>query len=399
MYAPDATILAKYADLLVKFALNSGRGVKKGDVVQVNLPDVSKPLYVELMRAILECGGHPKMQLLATDVQKQFFDHASDDQLAFFPEAYKRAEADLIDHQISIIAESDPRELSSVEPDRVFRALDARRKFRDWLFEKENQGKFTWTLGLYGTDAMAREAGMSTEEYWNEIIHACYLDTPDPVAEWRKIQKEQERLKKVLNAMQIQKLHVEAERIDLWIGVGADRQWLGGSGRNIPSYELFVSPDWRGTEGTIFFNQPLYRYGNILRNITLRFEKGIVVEAKAEEGQAVLESMIRRENADKVGEFSLTDKRFSRITKFMANTLYDENVGGEFGNTHVALGTAYKESFTGDLANTTKEEFARRGFNESPEHTDIISTEDRTVTAFCGDGTEKVIFRDGIFTI
>jgi aminopeptidase len=109
--------------------------------------------------------------------------------------------------------------------------------------------------------------------------------------------------------------------------------------------------------------------------------------------------MIKRRNANRIGEYSLTDKRYSRITKFMANTLFDENVGGEFGNTHLALGNAYKDSYTGDMSQPTADDWQAWGFNESPEHTDIISTEDRVVTATLPDGSKTVIFKDGMFTV
>lgn len=399
MFQPDASVLGKYADLLIKFALNGGEGAKKGEVVQINVPDIAKPLYKEILRAVLQCGAYPKTTLLATETDKIFFQYASEDQLVFFPEAYKRAEADLIDHQVSIIAEADPTELKSVDPQRLFRTMDARRKFRDWLFAKEQENKFSWTLALYGTEAMAKEAGMSIKDYWDQIIQACYLDCEDPIAEWKKIQLEQERVKKELDALEIEWLHVEGKRIDLHVQLGKNRRWLGGSCRNIPSFELFVSPDWHGTEGTIYFNQPLYRYGNILRDITLEFKKGVVVRAEAKEGQHVLDSMISRKNADKIGEYSLTDRRFSRITKFMANTLFDENIGGEFGNTHLALGRAYKDSYPGDMSKPTNQEWEEWGYNDSPEHTDIISTEDRVVTATLPSGAKKVIFKDGQFTL
>lgn len=399
VFAPADDIVAKYADLLVKYALHGGDGVAKGEVVQAVLPDIAKPLYNHLQRAILERHAFPIMKLYATDSEKAFFDAANDDQLVFFPEAYKRAEADLIDHQVSIIAETNPQELKDVDPQRIFRAADARRKMREWLFTKENQGKFTWTLALWGTEAMAKEAQMTIEEYWDQIIHACYLDATDPIEEWRRIQREQERIKSALDALQIEKVHVEGERIDLWVQIGKRRKWLGGSGRNIPSYELFVSPDWRGTQGRITFSEPLYRYGNILRGITLEFKDGLVVNAEAKEGQSVLDSMLARENAKKIGEYSLTDKRFSRITKFMANTLFDENMGGAYGNMHIAVGKAYKDSFDGDIAATTDAEWAAMGYNDSPEHTDIITTEDRTVTAYLPDGSTKVIFKEGMFTV
>ena len=110
--------------------------------------------------------------------------------------------------------------------------------------------------------------------------------------------------------------------------------------------------------------------------------------------------MIAQENADKVGEVSLTDKRHSRITKFMATTLFDENAGGEFGNTHIALGNAYKDTYPGDIANVSDEEWKEMGYNSCPKvHTDIVSTTNRTVTAILEDNSEKIIYADGKFKL
>ncbi len=399
MFQPSPLVLRKYADLLVTFALNGGRGVQPKQVVQLNVPDTAKPLFEELLRAVLDAGAYPKTNFIPTKTDRLYFEHASDDQLVFFAEKFKRAEADLVDASITIISDADPSELRSIDPVRIFQAMDARRVYRDWLYTKEQRGAYSWTLALFGTEAMAKEAGMSLEEYWQQILRACYLDAADPVAEWRKIQSEQDRVKAALDALEIASLHIEGERIDLTVKIGPNRKWLGGSCRNIPSFEIFISPDWRGTEGKIFFNQPLYRYGNILRDIALEWKEGRVVRASARVGQAVLDSMIARKNADKIGEYSLTDKRSSRITTFMANTLYDENIGGQFGNTHLALGRAYKDSFPGDQSKPTVEDWERWGYNDSPEHTDIISTEDRLVTASLSDGSTKVIFKEGMFTV
>ena len=183
------------------------------------------------------------------------------------------------------------------------------------------------------------------------------------------------------------------------MSLGESRQWVGGSGRNIPSFEIFTSPDWRGTEGWIYFNQPLYRYGNVVKGVRLEFQEGRVVDASAEQNEDVIREMIATENADKVGEFSLTDSRFSRITRFMAETLYDENVGGPFGNTHIALGNAYHDCFAGDPATLSESEWERLGFNNSSVHTDIVSTSDRTVTATLRDGATRVIYEGGRFNL
>jgi aminopeptidase len=246
---------------------------------------------------------------------------------------------------------------------------------------------------------MAAEAGLSEEQYWEQIVHACFLDDLDPIARWREVSGRLEETRAKLDALEIERVHVEGEDVDLRIAIGERRRWLGGGGRNIPSFELFTSPDWRGTDGWIRFNQPLYHYGNLIRGIRLAFAEGRVVEVSAEENEAILKEMIATEGADRVGEFSLTDKRFSRISRFMAQTLYDENVGGPFGNTHIAVGRAYQDAYTGDPAGLAEDDWQRLGFNNSSVHTDIVSTSDRVVTATLRDGSERVIYRDGEFQL
>src|SRR3989344_614414 len=363
----------------------------------VVVDDVAKPLLVELHKSILKAGAHPFLRMLPTGISKDFYDLADDKQLVFFPEKMTKARCELIDHQIGIISDADPHELQQVDPKKIFKATNSRKKVREWLDTKEYKGKFTWTLALYGTPAMAKEAQMSLKQYWKTIIEACYLNKKNPTAEWKRIAREQERVKKKLNALHMNYVHLKGRNIDLKIGIGKNRKWLGGSGRNIPSYELFVSPNWRMTEGYVHFNQPLYRYGNLIKDVYLEFKNGRIVKATASKGQKLLRSMIKQKNADKLGEYSLTDHRLSRIKKFTANTLFDENLGGKYGNTHMAVGMAYKDSYTGNPGRVPRKQWEKMGFNESAEHTDIISTEDRTVTAYLADGTKKVIYRKGKF--
>ena len=123
------------------------------------------------------------------------------------------------------------------------------------------------------------------------------------------------------------------------------------------------------------------------------------MKAKAKKNEKTLLEMIKAENADKIGEFSLTDKRFSRITKFMGETLYDENVGGPNGNFHIALGSSYHDTFDGDMADKTKEYWEKLGFNDSAIHTDHVSTSPRIVTATLNDGSEKIIYKNGQFCL
>lgn len=398
-YNPPKEILDRYADVLVNFALNSGEGVKKGEVVLLRVGEIAKPLLRSLRKSLLNCGAHPIINYFPDDFDREFYELAQDHHIEFFPDKYVRGLVDQIDHVITIVAETNPKELEGIDPKKIMKRGLTYKPYMDWRHEKEAQGKLTWTMALYGTEAQAKEAGLSLEEYWNQIINACFLDHEKPIEKWREVFSETERIKEKLNSMKIKTLHVKGENIDLKVGIDQNRRWLGGSGRNIPSFELYISPDWRKTEGKIKFNQPLYRYGNLIKDVELEFKNGRVVSSKASQNEHVIKEMIATENADKIGEFSLTDSRMSRITKFMAETLFDENMGGEHGNTHIALGNAYQDSFPGDLTKVTKEQWKEMGYNNSVIHTDIISTEPRTVTATLEDGSEAVIYKDGKFTV
>jgi len=398
-YNPPKEILDRYADVLVNFALNSGEGVKKGEVVLLRVGEIAKPLLRSLRKSLLNCGAHPIINYFPDDFDREFYELAQDHHIEFFPDKYVRGLVDQIDHVITIVAETNPKELEGIDPKKIMKRGLTYKPYMDWRHEKEAQGKLTWTMALYGTEAQAKEAGLSLEEYWNQIINACFLDHEKPIEKWREVFSEAERIKEKLNSMKIKTLHVKGENIDLKVGIDQNRRWLGGSGRNIPSFELYISPDWRKTEGKIKFNQPLYRYGNLIKDVELEFKNGRVVSSKASQNEHVIKEMIATENADKIGEFSLTDSRMSRITKFMAETLFDENMGGEHGNTHIALGNAYQDSFPGDLTKVTKEQWKEMGYNNSVIHTDIISTEPRTVTATLEDGSEAVIYKDGKFTV
>ena len=399
MYHPSKKILEKYADVLVNFALNSGKGVKRGEVVLLQVPESAKPMLLELHKVVLKAGAHPIIQYLPDDMGREFFNLANTEQIKFFPAKYLKGKIDEIDHSIFMIADTDKHELEGIDPKLIMQKSLASKPYVDWRNSKENAGKFTWTIGLYGTKAGADEVKMSEKEYWQEIIKACYLNDKNPVKTWQKILSEGNRVKNKLDALKIEKVRIESKDTDLTVVLGKNRKWMGGSGRNIPSFEIFISPDCRYTEGYISFNQPLYRYGNLIKDIYLEFKKGKVVKATAKKGEKILKHMIANKNANMIGEFSLTDGRVSKITKFMAETLFDENMGGKYGNTHIALGSAYKDSYPGDPNKIKKAQWEKMGYNESVVHTDIVSTENRKVTAWLPNGKTLVIYKDGIFTV
>jgi len=337
------------------------------------------------------------MEYLPDGVSKHFFEHANDDQIVFYPAHFLHGKVAQMDHIISIVAEADMYELKGVNPKKLTARRHSRKEYMDRRREKEHAGKHSWTIWMYWTPAMAKEAKLSLKEYRNQIIKACYLDYKDPVVQWNKTSKYIEKIQKWLDKMKIEYIHVTWPDADLQVKIWADRKWLGGRWVNIPSFEIFTSPDCRETEGRVKFNQPLYVYGQMIKWIELHFRKWVVTKFSAKENQKLLKELIAIPNANRLWEFSLTDGRISHITKFMWETLYDENMGGKYGNMHVALWASYNDARVGNVAKLSKKQAEKIWFNDSAEHKDIVSTAPKTVTAILKDGSKRVIYKDGQF--
>jgi aminopeptidase len=401
-YKPSAEILEKYAKVLVNYALGGGKGIRKGDFVLLAAPLSALPFYRALRKQIIDSGGLV-ISNLSDDMSgaaRYFYNHASRQQLTTFPDKYYKGLVAQVDHRIAVLADYDVHELDKVDPKKILLVQKTHKPLMQWFDKKENQGRYTWTLALYGTRSMAKEAGLTLEEYWRQIVLACFLDYANPIAKWKKVSSEIRRLTHKLSNLSINKLHLKGPDADLHLTIGDMRRWLSGDGRNIPSFEVFTSPDWRGTTGWIRFNQPLYYYGPKVEGIELHFKAGRVIKSYAKKRNDLLQAILTTDKgASQIGEFSLTDKRFSRISKFMAETLFDENIGGPYGNTHLAVGKSYLSAYAGDPSKINKILSKKLGFNESAVHVDMISTTNRTVTATLKNGRKMVIYKDGQFTI
>ena len=292
-YTPSSAHIERYASLLVNFALGDEEGIKPGETVCITCPENAKPLYVELCRAVWRAGGnvisrYEPADEPGTSMQQIFYELASDEQLVFCAERFFGGLMAESDHLVYVASETDPHALGSVDPTKMMRRQGAMMPVAKMQLEKEGRGELTWTIALYGTEAMAAEAKLSIEEYWGEIIAACFLDDEDPIARWREVEDQLTRFKTGLNALPIDRLHVEGADADLWLTLGERRRWVAGSGRNIPSFEVFTSPDWRRTEGWIRFSEPLYTHGSLITGIELEFREGRVVrgERRGERGAA-----------------------------------------------------------------------------------------------------------------
>jgi aminopeptidase len=163
---------------------------------------------------------------------------------------------------------------------------------------------------------------------------------------------------------------------------------------------MYVSPDCRGTEGVYYADLPSCRSGNIVKGIRLEFKGGRVTSLTAEEGHSFAVEQVNSDpGAALLGEYALVDRRFSRIGRFMANTLYDENHGGRHGSMHIALGQSYSNTFDGPPEDLTPGLRRSFGFNTSTLHWDMVNTESKRVTALLRSGEKRTIYENGRFTL
>ena len=393
--------LDRYADVLL-WGLQTARNgrFKKGDIILIRYHTAALALTEILNRRILSMGMHPVIRAgLTPDMEKDFYTLAGRHQMIFQApgdaELYRNLNGAIFLHAPESITH-----LSGIDAKKIGQHAVSLKPLREIMDEREARGQFSWTLCMLPTEELARHAGLSLEQYADQIIKACWLHRRDPVTQWNGIFKAAQEIKKWLNSLTVTRLQIESENMDLVVTPGDKRRWIGISGHNIPSFEVFLSPDWRGTHGLYFSNLPSYRNGNLVADVRLWFKRGKAVQVQAAKGERFLQQQLKMDRrASKVGEFSLTDKRFSKIDRFMANTLFDENFGGPQGNCHLALGSSYADTYDGPAADLTKKRKEALGFNDSALHWDLVNTEKKRVTAHLKSGRKKTIYENGQFAI
>jgi aminopeptidase len=389
----------RFADVLL-WALKTARTgkFKKRDLIYLQYDPAAVKLAELLYDRILSMGMHCVQRMgLTVYMEKSFYSQSDDSQLTFIAPG-DRELIGSINGRIFLRAPDSLTHLKDIDPKRIAKTLVSRKPLREIMDKREEDGVYSWTLTSLPTAELARQAKISLAKYTEQVVKACYLNEKNPVACWQAIYTEVKDIKKWLNSLAVKSFHLESKNCDLIITPGDKRKWAGISGHNIPSFEIFTSPDWRGTAGSYYANFPSFRSGNYVEGVRLVFKKGQAIKVEAKTGGEFAAKQIAMDKgACRIGEFSLTDKRFSRIDRFMADTLFDENHGGKFGNCHIAVGSSYSQTFDGDPKKLTSEAKKKMGFNDSALHWDLVNIEDKTVTARLTTGKKVVIYEGGEF--
>lgn len=323
----------RWADVLVDYST----GVGPSDLVAITGGVAAEPLLRAIYRAALGRGADAVLLPSFPEAQGDLLRAGSDAQLAYISpvERWAMEEATVA---INVLASTNTRSQSSVDPSRETVWSRARAEMRMEALQRAARGERRWSLTIFPTAAYAQDADMATAEFSRFLEAACMLDQPDPVAAWRALSEKQARMIDWLS--QRDEIHITAPGTDLRMSV-AGRAWINSDGkRNFPSGEVFTGPVEDSAEGHVHFSFPVVTSGREISDIRLRFADGVVVDASASKNEAYLIASLDTDpGARQLGEIAFgTNFGIDRFTK---NILLDEKIGGTM---HMALGSGYPET-------------------------------------------------------
>lgn len=358
--------IGKLAKLCVQYSV----AVKPKEIVLIQGSDLAFPLINEIYKDCLFCDAYPEI-IPRLDVDYTFYKHAKEHQLQFIS-PYHKFLIENIDVSIGIFCDPSPKRLTNIDPAKIKVRRASQRELTDIFYKREAEGKVRWTGLPYPVAAQAQEAAMSLAEYEDFVYGSCLVDKEDPIAEWKRIHKDQKQVCDFLN--QVSELRIVGEDTDLTLSVKG-RKWVNCSGKkNMPDGEVFTGPIENSANGTIRFTFPGIFAAREVEDITLTFKEGKVVEAKAAKGDELLQELLKIDGADRIGEIAIGTNY--GITQFTKSMLFDEKMGGTI---HMALGLSIPES---------------GGLNKSALHWDILKDMEKNGEIYA-DG--NLFYKNGKF--
>ena len=305
---------------------------------------------------------------------------------------------------------ADPDIMSDIPANKMKIANDKSLQSRKLYRELQSNNQVDWCIASVATDKWGRilfpNSTNPKNDLWETIFDICLINEENPLLAWDNKMKNNHDMCTKLDNLKIKSLHYRNSiGTDLVIELSEGATWCGGSsiinGRepivNIPTEEVFTTPNKYKTNGIVCTSLPLIHNGVMITDIKLEFKDGRVVRYYASKGQDELKNIIEMdEESCMLGECALVDKNSKIALRKMLfyETLFDENA-----SCHIALGRGFKECLTnGD--DLTEEELESVGYNKSKNHVDMmIGTNDLNIVATTYENHEVVIFNNGSFNI
>ncbi len=269
-------------------------------------------------------------------------------------------------------------------------------------------GVINWVIASSATPAWA-ERVLGTPDVdglWELIAATTRLDEPDPVAAWREHCARLEARAATLTGLGLDAVRFRGPGTDLFVGLIPQGKWGGGATKtnggieivpNLPTEEVFTSPDWRRTEGIVRSTMPLIVGGTTVTGLEMRFEGGRIVDLKADTGREVIAADIAvDEQAPFLGEVALVDgdSAVGRTGRIFYNTLFDENA-----TSHIAYGAGIEDALPA-LAGSPRDAWLEARVNQSGTHIDfMIGGPGVDVDGLLQDGSVVPLIREDRFVL
>lgn len=308
-----------------------------------------------------------------------------------------------------LISSGDSK-MSDIDPQKLKIASSHSLQTRKLYREKQSNNEIDWCIASVATKEWANlifpNIDNSLEKLWETIFDICLVNTDNPEEEWTKKMQQNHLICQKLTNLNIKELHYQSNNgTNLIIELSKNAIWCGGSslikGRNpivnIPTEEVFTTPNKYKTNGVVYTSLPLVYSGIIIKDIMLEFKDGKIINYDAKEGKEALQNIIELdEESSMLGEVALVDinSKIAKTNILFYETLYDENA-----SCHIAVGRGFKECLK-NAKNMNDNELKKLGYNTSKNHVDMmIGTKDLNITARTYDNQEILIFKDGSFNL
>ena len=400
------SVLRAYANLIVRCGLN----VQKGQEVLI-YADLDQPEFVKLVveeaykakaKEVTVHFDYQPLQKLHTRYQTV----KTLGQVKDWEKERQEHYCNAMPCRLHLLSE-DPDGLKGMNMEKMAKARQLRYPIlKPYIDRRENQQQ--WCIAAVPGAAWAKKMfpGLSKnqaiEKLWDAILYTARV-TDDPIKAWQEHNAQLKSRCDYLNSLGIESLHYTADNgTDLTVGMIPEAQFCGGGEKslrgvffnpNIPTEECFISPMRGKAEGIVYATKPLSYQGQLIENFYIRFENGKAVEAKAEKGEELLNTLIHMdEGSAYLGECALVPQNspICQSGLLFYNTLFDENAA-----CHLALGMGFADTIR-DYDKKTLEECRQLGVNDSMVHEDfMIGCDSMDIDAITRDGRTVPVFRKG----
>jgi aminopeptidase len=361
--------LEAYARLIVGVGLN----LQPGQDVQISGLIEHAPLARALARTAYEAGAR-YVDVLYQDnhVRKALVELGPEESLVWTPPYWITRLEDLVERRgarVAITGEAEPALLAGLDQRRVGAARMT--EYNDYSLRVATQRRVSWVVAAYPNEGWARAVfgEPDVERLWDAVARAVRLDEPDPVEAWRQHVARLSERARLLTERRFDAIRFHGDGTDftvgllpgsIWESAEAETDWGLRHVPNLPTEEVYTTPDRRRADGVMRATRPLGLPGTIVHDLELRFRDGQVVELHASAGEDAVRAQLQAdEGARRLGEVALVDgsSAVGRTGITFLNTLFDENAAS-----HIAYGTGFPDLVTGD----------GDGVNHSTVHTDVM---------------------------